>query len=235
MFRCFLNLPVFKMFAFVSLVLVFTGSMPAQTSAGTNTIIEIGDAGAGLLQAPDGNFYSYTVQGNQPTCPGSSSPQCSNIYQITPGGSLSIFHAFQPIAGVSYPNTDGYMPTALIVGTDGNFYGSTLYGGPGGLGVIFKITPDGVLSLLKSFGANSTGLDPGNQPNGLIQGSDGNLYFTNLTGLYQLTLGGTLSTIYTFPVDGLTDIAPRAPMRPPSCKEARAPSTSRCIRHQGSR
>ena len=101
------------------------------------------------------------------------------------------------------------MPTALIVGTDGNFYGSTQYGGPGGLGVIFKITPGGILSVLKSFGANATGLDPGNQPNGLIQGSDGNLNFTNLTGPYQLTIGGTLSTIYTFPVDGITSIAPQ--------------------------
>ncbi|MBB5343319.1 choice-of-anchor tandem repeat GloVer-containing protein [Tunturibacter empetritectus] len=181
--------------------------MPAQTSAGTNTIIEIGDAGAGLLQAPDGNFYSYTVQGNQPTCPGSSSSDCSNIYQITPGGSVSVFHAFQPVAGPTNPNADGFMPTALIVGTDGNFYGSTFYSGPGGLGVIFKITPGGVFSLLKSFGANSTGLDPGNQPNGLIQGSDGNLYFTNSVGLYQLTLGGILTTIYTFPYDGTTGIA----------------------------
>ena len=120
MFRCFLNLPMLKMIAFASLVLTFSGSMPAQTSAGTNTIIEIGDAGAGLLQAPDGNFYSYTVQGNQPTCTGSSSPDCSNIYKITPSGSVSIFHAFQPVAGATNPNADGFMPTALIVGTDGN-------------------------------------------------------------------------------------------------------------------
>ena len=203
------NLRALRMFIFASLVLALTGSMPAQTSAGTNTIIEIGDAGAGLLQAPDGNFYSYTVQGNDPTCSGSSSPECSVIYQITPGGSVSVFHAFQPVAGAVSPNADGFMPSALIVGTDGNFYGSTQYGGPGSLGVIFKITPGGVFTVLKSFGTNSTGLDPGNQPNGLIQGSDGNLYFTNSIGLYQLTLGGIFNTIYTFPINGITSIAPQ--------------------------
>jgi uncharacterized repeat protein (TIGR03803 family) len=125
---------------------------------------------------------------------------------------VSIFYTFQPVATASpvvTPNADGLLPVALIVGTDGNFYGAATYGGPSGLGTIFEINPSTkVLTLLKSFGSNALGADPGSTPNSLIQGSDGNLYFTNGNGLYQLTLGGALSTIYTFKADPTTGIVP---------------------------
>jgi hypothetical protein len=79
------NLRLFRTTVFAFLVSALTGSMLAQTSAGTNTIIEIGEAGSGLLQAPDVNFYSYSLTTSRTPCVGSSSPECSFIYQITPG------------------------------------------------------------------------------------------------------------------------------------------------------
>jgi uncharacterized repeat protein (TIGR03803 family) len=56
----------------------------------------------------------------------------------------------------SFNNTDGGDPaTALVQGTDGNFYGTTEAGGANDYGTVFKITPSGALTTLYSFCAQS--------------------------------------------------------------------------------
>ena len=78
-------------------------------------------------------------------------------------------------------------------------------------GTIYQITPAGNITVLKSFGTSistASGLDDGNQPLSLMQGNDGNLYFTNGVGVYGLTPAGNLLTIYTFPANGMLGIAP---------------------------
>src|SRR5437764_180279 len=68
---------------------------------------------------------------------------------------------------------DGVGPNGLIQGRDGNFYGTT--GGFGELnnhGTVFRITPQGNLTTLYSFGnVAGDGIDPYTT---LVQGSDGN-------------------------------------------------------------
>jgi uncharacterized repeat protein (TIGR03803 family) len=39
----------------------------------------------------------------------------------------------------------------LIQGGDGNFYGTTLGGGRGNAGTVYKLTPSGVLTTLHQF------------------------------------------------------------------------------------
>jgi uncharacterized repeat protein (TIGR03803 family) len=70
-------------------------------------------------------------------------------------------------------STNGYWPeNPLIQGTDGNFYGSTRFGGANGYGTLFKMTPDGVLTSLHSFNHGD-----GDWPFGpLMQSADGGLY-----------------------------------------------------------
>jgi len=83
--------------------------------------------------------------------------------------------------------TDGAYPYAgLVQATDGNFYGTTIFGGtagnctPGGCGTVFKITPGGTLTTLHSF-ANTT--TEGAVPYaGLVQATDGNFYGTTEDG-----------------------------------------------------
>ncbi len=155
------------------------------------------EPGAGLVEGSDGNFYGTTGGGgdNQlPTCGG-----CGTVFRITGDGVLTTLHKFH--------SKDGYDPqAALVQATDGNFYGTTLWGGTGvhPVGTAFKMTADGVLTTIYTFcsqGGNycTDGYFPAAP---LIQATDGNLYgVTGALGagtIFQLTTSGMLTTLYTF-------------------------------------
>jgi uncharacterized repeat protein (TIGR03803 family) len=46
----------------------------------------------------------------------------------------------------------------LIQASDGNFYGTTTYGGPHGGGTVFQVTTNGVLTTLVAFGRQTNSL-----------------------------------------------------------------------------
>jgi uncharacterized repeat protein (TIGR03803 family) len=109
--------------------------------------------------------------------------------------------------------SDGSQPyAALTQGKDGNFYGSTPYGGAHSTGTIFKITPAGVLTTLYTFSAmqppgSNFGFNPdGANPFGsLVQGKDGNFYGVTARGgsngdgtVFKIAPTGVLTTLYTF-------------------------------------
>ena len=169
---------------------------------------------AGLVQGSDGNFYGTTSAGG--------ANGYGTVFKITPGGTLTTLYSFCSQSGC----TDGQNPLGpLIQGSDGNYYGTTEWGGANySFGTVFKITPSGALTTLYSFCSQSGCADGGYPLAGLVQGSDGNLYgTTNSGGLYpysggtvfQITPSGTLTTLYSFcsqsgcadggyPVAGLT-------------------------------
>jgi uncharacterized repeat protein (TIGR03803 family) len=109
----------------------------------------------------------------------------------------------------SFDGTEGEMPQApLIQAIDGNFYGTTFYGGTessycmqntvAGCGTVFKVTPSGTLTTLYSFcsiGDCPDGLQP---YAGLAQGRNGNLYGTTDGTIFEIPLSGTLTTLYSF-------------------------------------
>src|ERR1700674_1580728 len=71
-------------------------------------------------------------------------------------------------------SADGSQPAAgLTQATDGNFYGTTYFGGASNAGSVFKMTPSGAVTILHSF---SAGPDGGYPLAGLIQATDGKLY-----------------------------------------------------------
>jgi uncharacterized repeat protein (TIGR03803 family) len=101
--------------------------------------------------------------------------------------------------------TNGTFPNCLIVGTDGNLYGTAAGGGTNGSGTAFKLTTEGTFTLLHTF--CNTIVCPGTpeEPNGIVQGIDGNLYGTTSLGgvndegaVFKLTTQGTFSTVYSF-------------------------------------
>ncbi len=109
------------------------------------------------IQAPDGDVYGITNNGSHP----------GKIYRITPNGAFS---------------TIGTAPSEtiapLILGSDGNLYGTTPEGGKYNEGTVFQLTLKGKLKIIHSF---STDGKDGTNPSGpVMQGVDGKLYGTTV-------------------------------------------------------
>jgi uncharacterized repeat protein (TIGR03803 family) len=79
------------------------------------------------------------------------------------------------LPGAANPNA------ALIQGSDGALYGTTLYGGTNGAGTVFRIGTNGT-SYAPLYSFTGTGGDGANPYAGLIQGADGALYGTTFGG-----------------------------------------------------
>jgi uncharacterized repeat protein (TIGR03803 family) len=165
---------------------------------------------AGLVQAADGNLYGTTPWGGSGCSLIYSG--CGTVFKINPAGALTTLHSFD--------HTDGYQPYAgLVQATNGNFYGTTQYGGAntcfgGGCGTVFEITPGGTLTTLYSFCAQTNCTDGVNPYAGLVQATDGNLYGTNGGGangdgtIFKITAAGALTTLHSFDgTDGSHPIA----------------------------
>ena len=128
-----------------------------------------------LAQGRDSNLYGTT----------SAVGDSGTVFKMTPSGTLSTLYSFS--GGIEGGGTDGATPLAgLVQGRDGNFYGTTAYGGANqaydsrdGAGTVFKITASGSLTFLYSFCSKDKCAD-GAHPNGLIQGRDGNFYGTTM-------------------------------------------------------
>ena len=160
-----------------SLVYSFSGGADGASPAG------------GLIEAGDGNLYGVTRHGG--------AYGLGTVFKVTPGGTETVLYSF---GGMN----DGFNPVgALIQASDGNFYGTTSYGGPNGIGTVFRVTPGGAETVLYSFRAMNDGAQP---VGGLIQASDGDLYGVAGGGgaytasvLFRITLAGEESVLYSFP------------------------------------
>jgi uncharacterized repeat protein (TIGR03803 family) len=98
----------------------------------------------------------------------------------------------------------------LVPGIDGNFYGTTAYGGAdcsGGYdcGTVFRITPKGELAKLHSFCSQANCADGAQPDGGLVQAIDGNFYGTTRLGgangygtVFKITSNGQLTTLHSF-------------------------------------
>jgi uncharacterized repeat protein (TIGR03803 family) len=106
---------------------------------------------------------------------------------------------------------DGWAPNGgLIQASDGNFYGTADEGGNGPqnqvAGTIFQITPSGKFTLLFTFAVDSGKFSNGSQPlAGLVEGNDGFLYGTTLTGgannagvIFKIGKAGAPTVLHNF-------------------------------------
>jgi uncharacterized protein (TIGR03437 family) len=154
---------------------------------------------AGLVQASDGSLYGTTS--------GGGSAKAGTVFKIAPSGALTVLYTFCSQAQCA----DGAVPTAgLIQASDGNFYGTTSGGDNNNSpvltgGTVFKITPEGALTVLYSFCAQAECADGGNPLSGVIQALDGNFYGTTSGGgstnagtIFKVTPGGVLTTVHSF-------------------------------------
>jgi len=152
-----------------------------------------------LVQGTSGALYGTTYNGG--------AKLNGTVFSVTTSGTQTIVYSFQ--GGTK----DGANPTGgLTLGTDGNFYGTTQQGGTKSSGIVFKMTPSGVETILHAFNGTTDGSFPWGPP---IEGSDGNFYGTASGGgngngvVYKVTSSGTFSVIYEFDVThGFAPIAP---------------------------
>jgi uncharacterized repeat protein (TIGR03803 family) len=144
---------------------------------------------SGLAAAADGWLYGTTPQG------GASNR--GTIFGIATDGAFTPLHSFAGGAA------DGESPGGeLLRASDGNLYGATQSGGTSDAGTVFRITPEGVFTLLHSFNGGNEGA---HLWSGLVQGRDGRLYGTTGDGgskgngtAFRVTLDGVLTTFYSF-------------------------------------
>jgi uncharacterized repeat protein (TIGR03803 family) len=155
---------------------------------GTNGMIPT----AGLVEAPDGNFYGTTWYGGM--------SNMGTVFQVKTNGEI--------MALVSFVGTNGAAPRgALVVGADGSLYGTTRYGGASftdpranhgsgsaGEGSAFKVTTNGVFTLLYSFTPDTLGKQP---MSAFVRGMDDNFY--SVTGIGGVGWG----TVFRMTAEGV--------------------------------
>ena len=161
---------------------------------------------AALIQVFNGDFYGTTW--------GGGINGGGTIFKITPRGKLATLYNFCAQMNC----TDGAGPYAgLVQAPNGDFYGTTMFGGANGDGTVFKITASGVLSTLYSFCAQAMCPDGANPWAGLALGNDRNFYGTTSGGViiglqhgdgtvFKITPGGKLTTLHSF--DGTDGAGP---------------------------
>jgi uncharacterized repeat protein (TIGR03803 family) len=146
-----------------------------------------------LVQAASGNFYGTTAVGGD----GTTNTGYGTVYEMTTTGSLTWLYSFCLQTGCD----DGSNPQGLILGTDGNFYGTTKFGGANsGTGTVFQITSRGQLTTLHTF----SGPDGINPVGDLLLDTSGTFYGTTSGGgthgagtVFSLTPGAFVATIPT--------------------------------------
>ncbi len=182
--------------AIATLILITLIALPLAASAQDFTVLQNfnnanGDDPSTLpIQASDGNLYGATAHGG--------ANAMGLVYKLTPQNKLTTLYAFCSQANC----TDGSDPAfGPIQGTDGNLYGTTYYGGANDLGVVYKLTLSGKLTVLHSFCL----CNDGRYSNGLLADGKGGFYGSTLAGgshefgtIFHLTAQGKLTTLYNF-------------------------------------
>ena len=149
---------------------------------------------ASLVQGVNGNLYGTVSYGGAHNAGG--------IFEITATGGVKLIYSFCSRAGCA----DGSTPSAaLLLGRNGNFYGTTWTGGVGGGGTVFEVTATGALKTLHSFCSQPNCADGEKPTAALIQARNGNFWGTTSSGgsagdgtVFKMSPTGALTTLHSF-------------------------------------
>jgi len=153
---------------------------------------------SGLVEGNDGFIYGTTFEGG--------ANNDGVLFRISKNGSgFKVLHNFCASATCA----DGSAPGTLVLGHDGNLYGTTFSGGSsnaacapiGGCGTIFRFRPS-IKTLATLFTLDGSN-DVGAQPFGLTQASSGEFFGVDGPNVFKFTAAGEFTVIESFPqVDG---------------------------------
>jgi uncharacterized repeat protein (TIGR03803 family) len=168
------------------------------------TIAEGSQAQGDLAQTSDGTIFGTAGSGG--------ASNLGTVFSIREDGSdFRVLHSFTGGAL-------GHNPTSgLILGSDGNLYGTTVGVAPGISGCIYRLATDGgAFQVLRTFG--TTTFEPKTPRRLVIEGVDGGLYGSSQTGgafnkgtIFRIEKDGSgFQVLYHFsrsPTDGQTPSA----------------------------
>jgi uncharacterized repeat protein (TIGR03803 family) len=156
-------------------------------------------ASAGMTLAGDGNFYGTTAYGGNGKYRNLN--QAGTIYRANAATGLTTLYSFCAKLGCQ-DGDDPYEP--VILGSDGNLYGTTVVGGLHKGGTAYVITLAGKFNTLHQFCAQTNCADGGN-PTTLIQATDGNFYGVAAGGTGEYCFGaGDCGMIFKMTPKGVT-------------------------------
>lgn len=176
------------------------------TTAGAESVLHsfgTGSDGTGPVASllnVNGVLYGTTVNGGTNCLKGGG---CGTVFRITTDGVESVLHSFGSITN------DGAFPYAGLTSVNGELYGTTQYGGTGhcqggaarGCGTVFKITPEGVETVLYSFKGGKDGSNPTTgllNVGGVLYGTTGGGGESRNGTVYKITRTGIETVLYSF-------------------------------------
>ncbi len=167
------------------------------TPSGQETVLNSFTGGFGgsypdsLVEDSSGNFWGTTGQGG--------ANNVGVIFEIPAVGITQVLYSLN--GGPAGPGTPG---GALALDSEGNLYGTTVSGGTGNQGVVYKFVPTaGQVDTVYNFPSRGDGAFP--EYGNLVRDAAGNLYGTTGSGgtsgwgvIYKLHANGAESILHSF-------------------------------------
>ncbi len=188
----------------------FYGTTPSGGSANKGTVFKLAPDGtkttlydfndadsgavprASLLRDGAGNLYGTTANTS------AAGDKGGTVFKLWPDGHETVLHRF------TTTDPAGYFPLAeLIADKSGNLCSTTAFGnGICDCGTVFKLAPDGTITILHAFTGGSDGSHP---EAGLVADKNGNLYGTTMNEgaygsgtVFRIGADGTKTTLHSF-------------------------------------
>jgi uncharacterized repeat protein (TIGR03803 family) len=154
----------------------------------------------GLLMDAQKNLYGATWQGG--------AYNDGVVFKLAPDGTETVLHSFQN------NGTDGTSANGgLVLDAQGNLYGSTYNGGSvsegNGVGLLYKLAPDGTETVLFNFSGNPI---LGSPQDGLVMDANGNIFGTATeehAGVFELSPTGVVTLLHSFPAQSYDGALPQ--------------------------
>ena len=126
-------------------------------------------------------------------------------FRLTPAGGFTNLYSFSP-SGAGVISTNGAVPNALVLGSDGAFYGTTQQGGLDNAGTFFKFTVAGGFTQIIFVQWQAPGNNPITPNSALVQGASGNFFGTSAYGgsqgggsIFEITTTAARTVLHSFP------------------------------------
>ncbi len=176
------------------------GTVFKVSKEGTETVLYSFSGGAdggtpysSVVSDSSGTLYGTTFQGG--------TYGFGTVYAVTSAGEETVLYSFSNGADGAYPNA------GLILDSQGNLLGTTVYGGTYDFGTVFSVSSTGSENLLYSF---TGGVDGAWPFSGLVSDTKGNLYGTTVGGgksgygtVFKLNSTGKETTLCSFTSGGI--------------------------------